>query len=123
MTYEFNKYAKANNLDMELFLNLYTSKNSSLLVNNYGTSLEYLMNKGLTDYDLYFYDIMYTKRYSSYLEDLRDWLPEDHLELYSSGVASQFCKNGDKWVGLVSKNFFFFFFFFFFWIIIRINFL
>eukprot|EP00833_Pecoramyces_ruminatium_P005518 jgi/Orpsp1_1/1179550/evm.model.c7180000069828.1 len=43
---------------------------------------------------------MYSPRYSYYLINLKDWLPKEHLELYSSGIASQTCVYKNKWVGL-----------------------
>ncbi|ORY37872.1 hypothetical protein LY90DRAFT_52773 [Neocallimastix californiae] len=43
---------------------------------------------------------MYSPRYSSYFIDLMDWLPEDHMAMYSSGIASQSCTYKGKWVGL-----------------------
>jgi len=48
---------------------------------------------------------MYSTRYSPYFVDLRKWLPQNHIDLYSSGLASQTCKYNDKWVGLVTNNY------------------
>ena len=98
---EFNKYAKEENLNVELKLLLYTSKNASLVVNDYGTTLEYLLSKKSNKYDIIFYDVMYSHRYSPYLLDLGIRLPSKHISLYSSGIASQTCKYNDKWIGLV----------------------
>jgi len=100
ITQKFNQYAKEHNLDLELSLNLYTSENSTRFVDDFGSTIESLLKKGSTKYDIFFYDIMYSPRYSPYFLDLRDWLPKEHLAMYSSGVAAESCTDGEKWVGL-----------------------
>jgi hypothetical protein len=100
LAHEFNKYAEEKNLDIELSILLYTEKNSTLYVNDYGSTIEYLLRRGSTKYDIYFYDNMYSQRYSQYLINLEDYLSKDHIALYSSGIASETCRYNKKWVGL-----------------------
>jgi len=102
LTDKFNQYAKKNNLDVELIMTTYTIDNCTILVEDYGSILEHLLKKQSTKYDIIMYDNMYSPRFSPYFEDLRDWLPKEHIEMYASGVASQTCTFGEKWVGLVS---------------------
>ena len=98
---KFNEYTRNNNIDINLHIELYTPNNSTSYASDYGSTLEALLNKGSTKYDLIFYDTMYSPRYSNLLEDLRYWLPEEHISMYSSGIASQSCTYKGKWVGLV----------------------
>lgn len=102
MKNEFNKYAKENKLDIELNMHLYTFSNSSNLGSDYYYSLDYLLNKGSTKYDIYFYDIIYSTKYKSYFMTLNDVLSEEHKSLYSSGIASKVCIFDGKWISLVN---------------------
>jgi len=97
---DFNKYAKENNIDVELSINLYTPSNSSLIANHYGNAIDYLLSKNSTKYDIIFFDPIYSSRFSPYLTDIKGRIPEDHLKLYSSGIASKTCLINNKWVGL-----------------------
>jgi len=97
---KFNEYARKNNIDINLKIELYTENNSTSVVDDFGSTIELLLKKNKNKYDLYFYDNMYSPRYSSYLVDLRDWLPEEHIAMYSSGIASESCTYKGKWVGL-----------------------
>jgi len=97
---DFNNYAKANNIDVELSINLYTPSNSSILVNQYGNAIDFLLSKNSTKYDIIFYDTLYSWRFSPFLTDIKGRIPEDHLNLYSPGIASQTCLINGKWVGL-----------------------
>eukprot|EP00833_Pecoramyces_ruminatium_P014807 jgi/Orpsp1_1/1188839/evm.model.d7180000067636.1 len=97
---EFNDYAKRNSLDIELKIIIYTPENSSIFVNDFGTTIEFLLTKKPGKYDIFFYDNMYSPRYSSHFVDLKDLLPEEHFDLYSTSWVSEVCKYKDKWVGL-----------------------
>ena len=101
---KFNEYTKQNNIDIHVTLNLYSTDNSTKYVNDYGSTIEFILSRGSTKYDIIFYDNMYSPRYSSYFIDLMDWLPEDHMAMYSSGIASQSCTYKGKWVGLVCNK-------------------
>ncbi|ORX79715.1 periplasmic binding protein-like II [Anaeromyces robustus] len=95
---EFNKYAKNNNIDIELKVIIYTPENSS--VTDFGTTIEYLLKRESTKYDIIFYDNVYNAKYSPYFVNLKDFLPKQHIEMYSSGYIPEICKFKDKWVGL-----------------------
>ncbi|OUM64345.1 hypothetical protein PIROE2DRAFT_8898 [Piromyces sp. E2] len=97
---EFNKYAKRKNIDVELDINLYTTSNSSFSTNDYGSTIEYLLSKGSTKYDIFFYDSINTPTLSKYFVDLKKWLGEDHINLYSSELISKLCSYDNKLVGL-----------------------
>eukprot|EP00833_Pecoramyces_ruminatium_P004949 jgi/Orpsp1_1/1178981/evm.model.c7180000067457.3 len=97
---KFNEYVKNKNIDLKLNIVLYTSHNSTLFVGDYAMTIESILSKGLEKYDIYLYDNMYTSRFSPYFIDLKEWLPESHLFMYSSGIASQSCTYKEKWFGL-----------------------
>jgi len=88
-------------LDVEIDFDLYTVSNSTLLVNDYGSTIEYLLQKGSTKYDIIFHDIMYNRRYSSYLIDLSKYLSKEHINMYAEGIGKDACTDNGKWVGLV----------------------
>ena len=96
----FNKYAKQNNLDITVSLDLYTNENSTSLVTDYESMLDSLIQSD--SYDLYFYDNIYSTKFGPHLLNIKEWISQEHLNLYSEGIASQSCVYNDKWVGLVS---------------------
>jgi len=81
----------------------------SYTVNNYQSMIENLLYKKSKKYDLIVFDNIYSKKFESYFLDLKDLLPQEHLDLYSEGIAAQTCIFKKKWV--VFLIFFFFFFF------------
>ncbi|KAG4107448.1 hypothetical protein H8356DRAFT_974815 [Neocallimastix lanati (nom. inval.)] len=94
----FNKYAKQNNLDITVSLDLYTNENSTSLVTDYESMLDSLIQSD--SYDLYFYDNIYSTKFGPHLLNIKEWISQEHLNLYSEGIASQSCVYNDKWVGL-----------------------
>ncbi|OUM68879.1 hypothetical protein PIROE2DRAFT_3409 [Piromyces sp. E2] len=93
LTQEFNSYAEENSLDYEVAFTSYTIYNCSMVTDNYGSIVDHLLKKGKTDFDVIIYDNMYSPRYSPYFEDLRDWIPPEHIAMYSSGAANQTSNN------------------------------
>eukprot|EP00833_Pecoramyces_ruminatium_P017622 jgi/Orpsp1_1/1191654/evm.model.d7180000087585.1 len=97
---EFNKYSKLNNLDIKLQFVLFSEKNTSIGRDQYDSTIDLYLKKKTKKFDLYIFDPIYTKRYSSHFIDLNKWLPKEHLDLYSSGEAKKICVYNNKWVGL-----------------------
>ncbi|KAG4100445.1 hypothetical protein H8356DRAFT_902435, partial [Neocallimastix lanati (nom. inval.)] len=52
---KFNEYTKQNNVDIHVSLNLYSPDNSTRNVNDYGSTVESILFKGSTKYDIFFY--------------------------------------------------------------------
>jgi len=100
LTEQFNAYAKEINVDIHLNLNLQSPSNSVINVNSYASLIEQLEVKQSSKYDIIFYDTMYSRKFSPYFIDLKKYLPEQHLNLYASGIANQTCIYNGKWVGL-----------------------
>jgi len=92
----------------------------SYTVNNYQSMIENLLYKKSKKYDLIVFDNIYSKKFESYFLDLKDLLPQEHLDLYSEGIAAQTCIFNNKWVALVIFFFFFFFLFFFFFFFLNL---
>ncbi|ORX46946.1 hypothetical protein BCR36DRAFT_413887 [Piromyces finnis] len=97
---KFNSLSEEKGLDVEVKLNLLTLANATQLINDYGTTIETMLKKKNGKYDIIFYDNVYPVRYGPYLVDLRTVLPKEHIDMYSSGIASETCTYNDKWVGL-----------------------
>ncbi|ORX60797.1 periplasmic binding protein-like II [Piromyces finnis] len=100
ITNQFNEYAKENNIDIRIDVQLYSPTNSSLNVNDYGTEIEVLMKKKSEKYDLIFYDTMYSPRYAPYFLDLSKHMPKEHIDMYKNTIANKTCTYQGKWVGL-----------------------
>lgn len=94
----FNQYSVDNKLDITVKLDLYTAENSTSLVTDYESMLDSIVKSD--KYDIYFYDNIYSAKFGKYLLNLKEWLSEEHLNLYTQGVASQSCVYKDKLVGL-----------------------
>ncbi|ORX82994.1 periplasmic binding protein-like II [Anaeromyces robustus] len=97
---DFNKYSEENNLGINISFVFYTVENSTLFASDYSGTIQYLLNKKSTKYDVIFYDVMYSPRFASYFIDLKDYLPKDHIDIYSKGIAPNICTYNGKWVGL-----------------------
>ncbi|ORX76101.1 hypothetical protein BCR32DRAFT_271475 [Anaeromyces robustus] len=100
LVYEFNRYSNSHNLNITLNINLLTLDNTTFNVGGYGSTVETLLKKKSEKYDIYFYDNLYAKRFEPYLLNLKDHLPEEHIEMYKPGIASQTSVFNNKWVGL-----------------------
>ncbi|OUM67968.1 hypothetical protein PIROE2DRAFT_4379, partial [Piromyces sp. E2] len=97
---EFNQYAKQNNLDINLKMNLLTINNFSVSMENTNIMYESIFNKKNSAYDLFFYDASWTHKYCPYFVDLSKYLDEDHIKMYDENVVSQLCRCGDSLIGL-----------------------
>ena len=100
-------------MDIYINLNVFSSNNSTSLIGDFGTTLESLFKKKSDKYDIIFFDNVYPIRFGPYLLDFKKVFPEEHIALYSSGVASKTCIYEDKWVGFVNILISIFYTFFF----------
>ena len=66
-----------------------------------GSSIQALLSKKSTKYDIFFYDNIYAKRFSEHLVDLKEHLPKNHMDMYNHSVIQDICSYEGKWVGLV----------------------
>jgi len=100
---DFNsRYAKEHNLDIDLQLHLFTEANSTVGEDFYSSTISTLLNKKTSKYDVFIYDPLFTRRYYPYFVDLKEYLPEELMALYSSTEeARQSGFYNGKWVGLV----------------------
>jgi len=111
ITREFNQYAVENEIDINLNFTLFSIENSTNGWDSYDSSMDLLLSKKSTKYDVLIYDPVYTRRYSPYFVDLKDYISPHHLKKYSSD-SEKLGKYNDKWVGLVNIEPFFGFFFY-----------
>jgi len=99
----FNEYSKKENLGIKLDLNLITSANSTNFIYDYGTTIEEILSKGRDKYDIYFYDLVYTKRFGKYFVNLGDKLPQEHLDMYKFKYYQDLYFSNNQWVSLPLK--------------------
>ncbi|ORX57945.1 periplasmic binding protein-like II [Piromyces finnis] len=100
---DFNRYAKNNNINIRLDLNLITSANSTLVANDYGLAVDTLLSKKSDKYDIYFYNNIYTEKLAKHFIDLKKSLPKEHMDMYDSQLNKDICVAGDKWASLPIK--------------------
>jgi len=96
----FNNYAKMNNLDITLNINLLTNMNTTYSLDNMGSMIENLLKRQTDKYDIFFYDIAYTKRYGQYLLDLEEILPSKIIDEFDKSIISQTSYYDNTIVGL-----------------------
>ena len=63
--------------------------------------IEDILSKGRDKYDIYFYDMVYTKRYGKHFISLEDKLPKEHLNMYKSKYYNEIYYSNDHLVSLV----------------------
>ncbi|ORX87934.1 periplasmic binding protein-like II [Anaeromyces robustus] len=101
---EFNEYAKQNNLDIEFEINVFTKDNSTVVVTEYETVIESLLEKKSNRYDLFFYDNIFTFKYGSHYLNLENYLPPEHFKIYEEAQIARTCYYNKKWVALPIKT-------------------
>eukprot|EP00833_Pecoramyces_ruminatium_P006934 jgi/Orpsp1_1/1180966/evm.model.c7180000075273.1 len=99
---EFNKFAKENNRDIKIKLNLMMRRNYTFSIENYSAMVESLLKKKNNKYDIYFYNNSATKKYYQYLLDLGTRLPKDHINMYDKNIISQILPK--TWDQLISTG-------------------
>ncbi|OUM56508.1 hypothetical protein PIROE2DRAFT_18865 [Piromyces sp. E2] len=97
---EFKKYATENDLDIDLMIELHTNSNFTVLTSDFEQLIISLFKKKSTKYDIIFYDHIYTTKFGSYLENLKNYLPKNHIEMYESRILKITSFYGDQLVGL-----------------------
>ncbi|ORX84991.1 periplasmic binding protein-like II [Anaeromyces robustus] len=95
----FNKYAKENDLDINLKLVMLTPENSTSSLVDYSVFMDTLLKKRSTKYDLYFFNSAYIDSYSAHLLNLNDYLPKEFINMYDPGII-KLCTYKDKLPGL-----------------------
>eukprot|EP00833_Pecoramyces_ruminatium_P010649 jgi/Orpsp1_1/1184681/evm.model.c7180000090536.1 len=96
----FNKYAKENNIDIDLKMHLLTAYNFSITLENSNMMYESLLKKKRSKYDIYFYDSSWTQKFCPYFIDLRQYLEEEHINMYNKDIVSKTCLCQNSLIGL-----------------------
>ncbi|ORX59104.1 hypothetical protein BCR36DRAFT_276257, partial [Piromyces finnis] len=100
---DFSTYSKNSGLNITLSITFITLSQSNDQNNDYISMIDFLFSRKSNKYDLYFFDAVYSNRYSPFLENLDVWLPSQHLEIFNSGVASKYCLNSkNQFISLVN---------------------
>jgi len=99
---DFNKYAKEHHLDIDIHRTTLSSLNSSIYVENYAAYIESMLHKGSTDYDIILIDHIYVDRFVDYVADLSQYMSNEVLNQYVSGIAPKIGYVGEKLVTMVS---------------------
>ncbi|KAL6617500.1 hypothetical protein U3516DRAFT_780391 [Neocallimastix sp. 'constans'] len=100
---KFNKYSKENDLGINIELNVFTEKNFTGSIFNFGDVIESILKKSKTKYDLYLYDNAYGSKYGNYFLDLKEYLSEDLIKLYDKKIISDTCIYKNKLIALPAR--------------------
>jgi len=82
----FNEYSKNYGLDINLDITVLTPENSTALIIDYSTTMDDLLTRKATKYDIYFYYGSYSYKYSKHLVDLNEYISEKDLKNISDQV-------------------------------------
>ena len=100
LTDDFNKYSVNNELDIKLDMVLFSEKNMTAERDDYESTIDVLLKKQSTDYDLYVYDPIFTRRYASHFVDLKELYGQEYLDTFSyDGYQTSVYNN--RWISLV----------------------
>jgi len=100
---EFNKYSLNNKLNVTLNIEMMKFESPGDSYDNFRLLVESLLKKSVINndkFDLYFYDLRFSDIYGPYLLDLKEYLPEEYLQMYNSRVVNETCYYKNKLVGL-----------------------
>jgi len=100
----FNIYSNKNNLDIKLEMVFFSEKNSTRGRSDHSLMLDTLLNRKSVKYDMYIFDPILVKKLSSHFLDLKEWLPNEYIDLYNLNDVWKISVYDNKWVGLVSKK-------------------
>jgi len=92
----FNEYSIQNNLNIHLDLTILTPENSQSDFENYGTTIDSLLLKKSTKYDIYFYYAAYSKKYGEHFLNLREYLTEEFLNRFDKNLLDDMCSTNNK---------------------------
>ena len=97
----FNAFAKENNIDITVNLELFISNKTTSTTDYFVSVIDTLLKKHSPKYDIYFYDNIYTIRYSQHFIDLKEYLEKEHIDLYPNVLKSEAFSYNNKLIGLV----------------------
>jgi len=95
-----NEYLKNRNSPHTFVAKFDTPATSSGDPDHIASSLEQLITKEQSEYDLYFTDTVYTGHFAKHFENLYKYIDKSIIDLYENGTASKTCKIDDKLVAL-----------------------
>ncbi|KAL6633006.1 periplasmic binding protein-like II [Neocallimastix californiae] len=96
----FNIYSNKNNLDIKLEMVFFSEKNSTRGRSDHSLMLDTLLNRKSVKYDMYIFDPILVKKLSSHFLDLKEWLPNEYIDLYNLNDVWKISVYDNKWVGL-----------------------
>ena len=102
LTDGFNEYSRENDLGINLEIAVMTPEASGKGVKNYGTTVDSLVSKRSTKYDIYFYYSTYSQAYGDNFVNLEDYLSEKDFKAFDERILKEGCYSSNKKIiGLV----------------------
>jgi len=103
MVNEFNNnYSIVKNLNIEVDFLTLTPLTSSAIIGDYGSTIEQLLKKHSSNFDVLYYYSAYSKLYGEHFINLEEYLPEEYINQYDKRLLKEICSSKDnRIVGLV----------------------
>ena len=84
-------------------LTVLTPQTATMVIENYGNTIDAYINNRSEKFDIYFYYSSYSRKYGEHFEDIRKYMPEDNLKVYDESLIKETCSSRDGvFVGLVN---------------------
>lgn len=99
MVKDFNNYMAEKKLNITLEFGKLTENDSTLDVNAYGASIDTLLKKRSTKYDVYVYFDIFNEVYAPHFIDLKNYLSEDEINNFPSELIERSTVN-NRLIGL-----------------------
>jgi len=80
---DFNDYAKANNLDINVKFIMQTPLNSTGVAGDYTDYLNHILNRQSKEFDIYFFYSGQSKQFGPHLVNLNEFIPKEQIDLYN----------------------------------------
>jgi len=96
ITNGFNEYSKENGLGINVELTVLTPEISSAVIESYGDTIDSLLERKSTKYDIYFYYSAYSKKYADNFINLRDYIPKEIYKGIDERLLEETCSSKDK---------------------------
>jgi len=100
ITNAFNEYSREEGLGIEVELKVLTPDTAESDRESYSNTIDTLLLKKSSKYDLYFYFSTYIEAYGNHFIDLGDYLPKEYSDVFDEIVLNKGCSSNGKLLAL-----------------------
>eukprot|EP00833_Pecoramyces_ruminatium_P014949 jgi/Orpsp1_1/1188981/evm.model.d7180000068652.1 len=85
----FNKDITYNSQNITVNLNTFSLNDDIKVINTYDAMMSITLGKKIDSYDLYVYGNQFTSKYSRYFQNLSNFLPKEHVDMYDKNIINR----------------------------------